>query len=153
MFSTRILRISHFYTGKCSFGARNALKYTIVLISLKYTIALISSFFGFYRQVASSSNVGGAYLCFLNGGLNYQIEHHLFPRYCIPLTIVFNFYTMRTMILTYNLSRIQHSHYPKIAPIVKEFCLSRGIPYHHFPTVFENFKSCVDHLYVMGTTA
>jgi fatty acid desaturase (delta-4 desaturase) len=33
-----------------------------------------------YRQVASSSNVGGALLCTINGGLNYQIEHHLFPR-------------------------------------------------------------------------
>ena len=46
------------------------------------------------KQAATSSNVGGALLCFMNGGLNYQIEHHLFPR-------------------------IQHSHYPKIAPLVK----------------------------------
>ena len=32
------------------------------------------------RQVKSSSNVGGELLCFMNGGLYYQIEHHLFPR-------------------------------------------------------------------------
>ena len=45
-------------------------------------------------KVAASSNVGGWWLCQLNGGLNYQIEHHLFPR-------------------------MNHCHYPTIAPIVR----------------------------------
>ena len=80
-----------------------------------------------YRQASSSSNVGGSLLCFLNGGLNYQIEHHLFPR-------------------------IQHTHYPKIAPVVREFCLSKGIPYVHFPTITENVQSCLEHLYTMGNS-
>ena len=79
-----------------------------------------------YRQVASSSNVGGAWLCFLNGGLNYQIEHHLFPR-------------------------IQHSHYPTIAPVVREFCKSKGLPYVHFASVSENMASCVEHLSLLGS--
>lgn len=79
-----------------------------------------------YDQAASSSNVGGAGLCFINGGLNYQIEHHLFPR-------------------------IQHSHYPTIAPVVRQFCKERNIPYVHFPTIYGNFASCVSHLYIMGT--
>ena len=78
-----------------------------------------------YKQVASSSNVGGSFLCFINGGLNYQIEHHLFPR-------------------------ISHTHYPTIAPIVREFCLARKIPYRHFPTILENFTSCVAHLAKMA---
>ena len=78
------------------------------------------------RQVASSSNVGGHFLCYINGGLNYQIEHHLFPR-------------------------ISHVYYPTIAPVVKEFCLRRGIPYTHFPSVLENVLSCSRHLYTMGT--
>ena len=78
-----------------------------------------------WKQAASSSNVGGSFLCFVNGGLNYQIEHHLFPR-------------------------IQHTHYPLIAPIVREYCLSKGIPYKHFPTIAENFKSCVAHLFIMA---
>eukprot|EP01038_Epipyxis_sp_PR26KG_P009506 gene9506-12806_t len=77
-------------------------------------------------QIATSSNVGGSFLCFLNGGLNYQIEHHLFPR-------------------------IQHTHYPIIAPIVREFCEKRNIPYRHFPTIHENVLSCAKHLYEMGT--
>jgi fatty acid desaturase (delta-4 desaturase) len=81
-----------------------------------------------YRQVTSSSNVGGAWLCFINGGLNYQIEHHLFPR-------------------------IQHNHYPLIAPIVRQFCLDKNIPYVHFPTVWDNMNSCIQHLYDMGHTS
>jgi len=78
-----------------------------------------------YDQVASSSNVGGSLLCTINGGLNYQIEHHLFPR-------------------------IQHTHYPRIAPVVRQFCKERNIPYVHFPTITENFMSCVKHLGKMG---
>ena len=46
-------------------------------------------------QIATSSNVGGSLLCHLNGGLNYQIEHHLFPR-------------------------VNHCHYPLIAPVVRQ---------------------------------
>lgn len=78
-----------------------------------------------YRQVVSSSNVGGPLLAVLNGGLNYQIEHHLFPR-------------------------VQHSHYATIAPIVRDFCRRKNIPYRHFPTVSDNVLSCVKHLFTMG---
>jgi fatty acid desaturase (delta-4 desaturase) len=46
-----------------------------------------------YKQISSSSNVGGWWLTQLNGGLNYQIDHHLFPR-------------------------MNHMHYHKIAPVV-----------------------------------
>jgi len=79
-----------------------------------------------YKQVVTSSNVGGAWLCFINGGLNYQIEHHLFPR-------------------------VQHTHYPKIAPIVREYCKSKGIPYVHFPTLFDNVKATIEHLSALGS--
>ena len=78
-----------------------------------------------FQQVTSSSNVGGSWLCFLNGGLNYQIEHHLFPR-------------------------IHHSHYPKIAPIVREFCEMRKIPYKHFATIYDNLCSFIQHIYDLG---
>ena len=78
------------------------------------------------KQVATSSNVGGSFLCFINGGLNYQIEHHLFPR-------------------------ISHTHYPTIAPIVREFCKTKNIPYKHFPTVWDNVASCARHMYQMGS--
>lgn len=41
----------------------------------------------------------------LIGGLNYQIEHHLFPNIC-------------------------HIHYRKLAPIVRDTALESGLPYH-----------------------
>lgn len=79
------------------------------------------------KQIQSSSNVGGEWLCFINGGLNYQIEHHLFPR-------------------------INHCHYPTIAPYVKAFCEKKKIRYTHFPTILENLQSCLKHLHTMGSS-
>lgn len=78
-----------------------------------------------YNQVVSSCNVGGSWLAMINGGLNYQIEHHLFPR-------------------------VSHTHYSTIAPVVREFCNKKGIPYTHFPTISENITSTVMHLYKFG---
>lgn len=78
-----------------------------------------------HRQVVTAANVGGGWLCFFNGGLNYQIEHHLFPR-------------------------VQHTHYPLIAPIVKKFCAKKNIPYIHFPTLGGNVAATVKHLYRLG---
>ena len=77
------------------------------------------------NQVLSSSNVAGSWLCFINGGLNYQIEHHLFPR-------------------------VQHTYYPVIAPVVKAFCDKKGIRYTHFPTILDNFLSTSRHLQKMS---
>lgn len=47
-------------------------------------------------------------LSWLIGGLNYQVEHHLFPN-------------------------ISHVHYPKIATIVKSVAQKYGLPYHVQP--------------------
>ena len=65
--------------------------------------------------------MGGAKLCVLNGGLNYQIEHHLFPR-------------------------IAHSHYPTIASKVRPFVTSKGGQYVHFDTVWANLMSVHKYL-------
>ncbi len=43
------------------------------------------------------------------GGLNYQVEHHLFPNIC-------------------------HIHYPKLSKIVRETAQEFGLPYHVKPT-------------------
>jgi fatty acid desaturase len=57
------------------------------------------------RQVLTSRNVRGGWLTdFALGGLNYQIEHHLFPSMPRP-----------------NLRRAQ--------PLVAAFCADRGVPY------------------------
>ena len=52
----------------------------------------------------------------LFGSINYQIEHHLFP----------------------NMSSV---HYPTIAPIVREFCKEHDIPYIHYSSLFDAFRS------------
>ena len=43
------------------------------------------------------------------GGLNFQVEHHLF-------------------------TNISHVHYTEIAPIVKDTAIEFGIPYYEFDT-------------------
>ena len=44
------------------------------------------------------------------GGLNYQVEHHLFPR-------------------------VSHIHYPAISKIVHETCLKHNLPYNQYSTM------------------
>jgi linoleoyl-CoA desaturase len=53
---------------------------------------------------------------YLFGGINYQIEHHLFPNMC-------------------------HIHYPTISPIIKKFCKENNIPYSHQKSMYETYKS------------
>jgi linoleoyl-CoA desaturase len=48
-------------------------------------------------------------LNWLLGGLNFQIEHHLFPRIC-------------------------HVHYPALSEIVEATCREFGVPYHAYPS-------------------
>jgi linoleoyl-CoA desaturase len=59
------------------------------------------------------------------GGLNFQIEHHLFPKIC-------------------------HVHYRALAPIVEDVCRSNGVRYFAFPTARAAFRSHVRWLRVMG---
>jgi linoleoyl-CoA desaturase len=59
------------------------------------------------------------------GGLNFQVEHHLFPR-------------------------ISHIHYPKISQLVRETCETFGVTYIEFPTVLSAIRSHVVHLKTIG---
>jgi linoleoyl-CoA desaturase len=59
------------------------------------------------------------------GGLNFQIEHHLFPRVC-------------------------HVHYPAIAPIVEDVCRNHGIRYAVNPTMRAALRSHWRWLRAMG---
>eukprot|EP00123_Amoebidium_parasiticum_P022142 comp8090_c0_seq1/m.3577 comp8090_c0_seq1/g.3577 ORF comp8090_c0_seq1/g.3577 comp8090_c0_seq1/m.3577 type:complete len:444 (-) comp8090_c0_seq1:635-1966(-) len=79
------------------------------------------------HQVESSSNLCGWRLAISNGGLNYQIEHHLFPR-------------------------MSHAHYSKIAPVVKKCCEEYGVQYVHFNSIPSNVLSCLRQLKLLGTT-
>lgn len=53
---------------------------------------------------------------FLFGGLNFQVEHHLFPQ-------------------------VSHIHLRNIAPIVRKTAAEIGLPYHENPTFFAALKA------------
>ncbi len=59
------------------------------------------------------------------GGLNFQIEHHLFPNIC-------------------------HIHYSKLAPIVEKTAKEFGIPYNLQASFFSAFSSHITRLKELG---
>jgi fatty acid desaturase len=75
------------------------------------------------RQICNSGNFMNDNLVWtwMFSGINYQIEHHLFPNVCGHL-------------------------YPIIAPIVKEYCLRKGWPYVHHATLYEGYQSFVKRI-------
>lgn len=64
------------------------------------------------HQILTTANFAtkNPFVSWCVGGLNFQIEHHLFPN-------------------------CSHVHYPAISTIVKNTCNEFGIPYHEYPTV------------------
>ena len=56
------------------------------------------------------------FLTWFTGGLNYQVEHHLFPN-------------------------ISHTYYPQIAPVLKKTCEEFNYPYKSIPTYWGALKS------------
>lgn len=61
----------------------------------------------------------------LLGGLNFQVEHHLFPK-------------------------ISHVHYSQINKMVKETCLEFGVVYLEYSTIAKALRSHVMHIYKLG---
>jgi linoleoyl-CoA desaturase len=59
------------------------------------------------------------------GGLNFQVEHHLFPR-------------------------ISHVHYPAINKILVEKCKAHNVPYYHFPTMSSAVASHFRFMKMLG---
>ncbi|MEU7653158.1 acyl-CoA desaturase [Micromonospora taraxaci] len=80
------------------------------------------------RQVLTSRNVrGGPLIDALLGGLNYQIEHHLFPSMPRP-----------------NLHHAQ--------PLVRQFCADHDVAYHE-TTLIQSWAQGLAHLRAMGAGA
>jgi linoleoyl-CoA desaturase len=79
------------------------------------------------HQMRTTSNFahGSGVFSWLIGGLNYQIEHHLFPNIC-------------------------HCHYKKMSPIVKATAEAHDIPYHHHKSFFKAIKSHFSLLHTLG---
>ncbi|MFK7900645.1 MAG: fatty acid desaturase [Cyclobacteriaceae bacterium] len=81
----------------------------------------------FVNQIKTTANfsIKSKFVHFLFGGLNFQIEHHLFPK-------------------------ISHIHYPRLSKVVRDTCKEFEIPYVSYPSVFSAFRSHVLQLKKLG---
>jgi linoleoyl-CoA desaturase len=70
------------------------------------------------HQIRTTSNfaMSDPIISWFVGGLNFQVEHHLFPK-------------------------ISHVHYPVISKIVQEKCKEFNLPYNYYDTMSEAFAS------------
>jgi linoleoyl-CoA desaturase len=79
------------------------------------------------HQVRTTANFapGNKLVSWFVGGLNFQIEHHLFPK-------------------------VSHVHYPAIAPIVRNICEKHQLRYHEFKTMSAAIASHFHMLKILG---
>jgi linoleoyl-CoA desaturase len=68
---------------------------------------------------------GNRLLSWYVGGLNFQVEHHLFPAVC-------------------------STHYPHLRAVVREVAARHGVRCHEFPTLRSALASHVRHLWLLG---
>jgi linoleoyl-CoA desaturase len=64
-------------------------------------------------------------ISWLVGGLNFQVEHHLFPK-------------------------VSHVHYPKLSKIIRETCAEFDVPYQEYPKMWQAVVSHVLFLRRLG---
>lgn len=79
------------------------------------------------HQISTTANFAtrNKTINWLLGGLNFQVEHHLFPR-------------------------ISHIHYPALNKIVRETCREFNVVYKEFPTMLSAIRSHLLHLKKVG---
>ncbi|MBA3649844.1 MAG: acyl-CoA desaturase [Chitinophagales bacterium] len=65
-------------------------------------------------------------ISWLVGGLNFQVEHHLFPK-------------------------VSHIHYSKIRKLVEETCKEHKVQYNEYSSLFKAFKSHLSYLKRLGS--
>merc|ERR1712071_31448 len=82
----------------------------------------------FKSQVETSSTYGSYISSWLTGGLNHQVEHHLFPR-------------------------MSSAWYPVIAPKVREICKKHNVRYAYYPWIWQNMISTLKYTHAVGTGA
>ncbi len=79
------------------------------------------------HQITTTANFAtrNRTISWLLGGLNFQVEHHLFPR-------------------------ISHIHYPHINKLVKETCREFNVAYLEYPSMRQAFVSHLVHIKKLG---
>jgi len=82
------------------------------------------------HQFATTVNFArkSRFLTWYLGGLNFQVEHHVFPR-------------------------VSHVHYPTIAPVVEQVCSEFGVEYRSHDTFGSALKSHLQHMRDLGRRA
>ncbi len=82
------------------------------------------------HQIKTTANfsTGSKVLSWFVGGLNFQVEHHLFPK-------------------------VSHIHYPAINKIVIEVCKEHNLNYIEYPTLTSAIRAHIGFLKRMGTAA
>jgi fatty acid desaturase len=82
----------------------------------------------FSKQVRTSRNIrGGWWATWLMGGLNYQVEHHLFPSMARP-------------------------HLSKAREIVRDYCAANDVPYTE-TSLWRSYAIVIDYLNRVGLAA
>ena len=59
------------------------------------------------------------------GGLNFQVEHHLFPS-------------------------IAHTRLPEICPLIRDYCKKHGVKYFEYHSVWEVYRAHIKLLDILG---
>lgn len=79
------------------------------------------------HQLKSTANFAtkNKFITWWVGGLNFQVEHHLFPK-------------------------ISHIHYPVICNIVRQTCVALGVPYLEHRKMYLAIRSHISYLKKMG---
>ncbi|HZG01253.1 MAG TPA: acyl-CoA desaturase [Chitinophagales bacterium] len=82
------------------------------------------------HQVRSTANfaTGNRFISWFTGGLNFQVEHHLYPK-------------------------ISHVHYPAIRVFVKETCAAYAVDYNEYPSMLSAMRSHFRFMKHLGTAA
>lgn len=81
------------------------------------------------HQIKTTANFAteNKVVSWLLGGLNFQVEHHLFPK-------------------------ISHIHYPQISKIVRSVCEEYGLTYIEYPTMGKAITAHIRFLKEMGSS-
>ena len=79
-------------------------------------------------EVETSCTYGGTLGMLMTGGLNMQIEHHIFPR-------------------------LNSFHYPVVQQAVKQCCMRHGVRYTYYENIIQNCKSMLTYMHQVGVSA
>lgn len=94
-------------------------------IGLDETKRLETAWAEFQIRTTSNFAMNNKLISWLVGGLNFQVEHHLFPR-------------------------VSHIHYPALSKIVQEKCIEFHLPYNYYPTLMGAIASHFRTMKMLG---